>query len=96
MYDFSDILKVSVRILKENENCRFLIGDVEFVLRFYTGFTKRPNYYSGILKENVYFVRNTCNLPETFYKGFLLIFFFLPGESYAACISRQTAAEKNF
>ena len=43
-----------------------------------------PNFYSGnlkvsggILKENVYLVPNTCNLPATFFKSFLLIF--LPG-----------------
>ena len=35
---------------------------------------KRPNYYSSILKENGYLVRNACNLPETFCKGFLPIF----------------------
>ena len=51
---------------------------------FYEGFTKCPNYYSGILKvstgilkENVCLIPNTCNLPEVFSKDFLLIF--LPG-----------------
>ena len=30
-YDFSGILKVFAGILKENENCRFLRGDVKFI-----------------------------------------------------------------
>ena len=68
--NFSGILKVSAGILKENENCRFLRRDAKFILRFYPGFVKHPNYYSVILKENVYLVRNTA----IFCKGFLLIF----------------------
>ena len=31
MYDFSGILKVSTGILKENEKCRFLRGNVKFI-----------------------------------------------------------------
>ena len=61
---------------------------------------KPPNFYSGILnvstgilKENVYLVRNTCNLPEIFCKGFLLIFLlgiaeglgFIPKSGLEAC-----------
>ena len=53
--------------MKENENCRFLTGDVKFTWRFYAGIKKQPNYctsilkvFRGILKEN------TCNLPELF------------------------------
>ena len=30
-YDFSGILKFSAGNLKENENCRFLRGDVKFI-----------------------------------------------------------------
>ena len=33
---------------------------------FFAGFMNRPNYCSGILKENVYLVPNACNLPELF------------------------------
>ena len=83
MYDFSGILNVSAGVLNENENCKFLRRDVKVSKRFYAGFMKRPNYYSGILKvstgilkENVYLFRNTCNLPEDFWKGFFADFFF--------------------
>ena len=57
---------------------------------------ERPNYYSGILKVstgilkgNVYLVRNTCNLPEIFCKDFLLIF--LTGASLFCKIMRIEA-----
>ena len=69
MYNFPDILNVSAEILKENENCKILRGDVKFIQRFYAGFMKHPNYYSGILtvstgilKKNVYLVRNICSI----------------------------------
>ena len=45
IYDFSGILKVSAGILKENENYRFLRGDVKFIQSFYAGFMKHPNFY---------------------------------------------------
>ena len=42
MYDFSDNLKISGGILKENENCRFLKGYVKFIYRFYEDFYVMP------------------------------------------------------
>ena len=51
---------------------------------------KPQNFYSvilkvsaGILKENVYLIPNTCNLPATLCKGFLLTF--LPGSILERC-----------
>ena len=38
-------------------------------------------HFTGILKEKVYLVPNPCKLPETFCKGFMLIF--LPGDAYS-------------
>ena len=52
--DFSGILKVSVGILKENENCRFFKGDVKFIWRFYASFYVKPklllSYSEGLYR----------------------------------------------